>query len=95
MSLVGPRPEVPRFVAQYPAELRKRVLAVRPGITDPAALTFANESDLLAGSDDLERTYVDEVLPRNLRQQVEYIERATWASDLAVLARTLRVLVGH
>lgn len=95
MSLVGPRPEVPRFVAQYPAELRERVLAVRPGITDPAALTFANESDLLAGSVDLERTYVDEVLPRKLRQQVEYIERATWASDLAVLARTLRVLVGH
>jgi lipopolysaccharide/colanic/teichoic acid biosynthesis glycosyltransferase len=95
MSLVGPRPEVPRFVALYPAELRERVLAVRPGITDPAALAFANESELLAGSADPERTYVERVLPLKLRQQAEYVERATWATDLAVIARTLRMLIGH
>ena len=95
MSLVGPRPELPRFVALYPAELRERVLAVRPGITDPASLAFANESELLAGSLDPERTYVEHVLPRKLRQQAEYVERATWASDLAVIARTLRMLLHH
>ena len=92
MSLVGPRPEVPRFVALYPPELRERVLAVRPGITDPASLEFADEANLLAGSADPERTYVDAILPRKLRLQVEYAERASWVTDLAVIGRTLRML---
>jgi lipopolysaccharide/colanic/teichoic acid biosynthesis glycosyltransferase len=92
MSLVGPRPELPRFVALYPPDLRDRVLAVRPGITDPAALEFADEAELLAGSADPERTYVDVILPRKLRRQVEYVQRANWASDLVVIARTLRML---
>ncbi len=55
MSLVGPRPEVPRYVAHYPAELRERVLAVRPGITDPASLAFGDEAELLARAADPER----------------------------------------
>jgi len=93
MSLVGPRPELPQFVALYPPELRERVLAVRPGITDPASLEFVDEAALLAGSIDPERTYVDVILPRKLRKQAEYAERATWASDLATLGRTLRLLI--
>jgi lipopolysaccharide/colanic/teichoic acid biosynthesis glycosyltransferase len=93
MSLVGPRPELPRFVALYPPELRDRVLAVRPGITDPASLEFVDEARLLAGSADLERTYVSVILPRKLRAQAEYAERATWASDLATIGRTLRLLI--
>jgi lipopolysaccharide/colanic/teichoic acid biosynthesis glycosyltransferase len=93
MSLVGPRPEVPRFVALYPPELRERVLAVRPGITDPAALEFVDEAQLLAGSPDPERTYIDVVLPLKLRRQAEYVDRANWKSDLAVIGRTLRLLV--
>lgn len=92
MSLVGPRPEVPRFVALYPPELRAKVLAVRPGITDPASLEFVGESELLAGSADPERAYVETILPRKLQRQIQYVERATWCSDLAVMARTLRVL---
>jgi len=95
MSLVGPRPEVPRFVALYPPELRARVLAVRPGITDPASLEFVDESELLAGSLDPESAYVETVLPRKLRAQAEYVERATWWSDLAVMCRTLRVLLAR
>ncbi|HEX6017904.1 MAG TPA: sugar transferase [Burkholderiaceae bacterium] len=95
MSLVGPRPEVPRFVALYPPELRARVLAVRPGITDPASLEFVDESALLAGSADPERAYVETILPRTLQRQVQYAERATWWSDLAVMARTLRVLLAR
>jgi len=93
MSLVGPRPEVPRFVALYPPELRERVLAVRPGITDPAALEFVDEAQLLAGSPDPERTYIDVILPLKLRRQAEYVDRANWKSDLAVIGRTLRLLV--
>lgn len=92
MSLVGPRPEVPRFVAMYPPDLRERVLAVRPGITDPASLEFVDEAELMAGSPDPERTYVDVILPRKLKRQVEYVERADWRSDLAVIGRTLRLL---
>ncbi|HEU5295308.1 MAG TPA: sugar transferase [Burkholderiaceae bacterium] len=95
MSLVGPRPEVPRFVALYPPELRAKVLAVRPGLTDPASLEFVDEGALLAGSADPERDYVETILPRKLQRQVEYVERATWRSDLAVMARTLRVLLAR
>jgi lipopolysaccharide/colanic/teichoic acid biosynthesis glycosyltransferase len=92
MSLVGPRPELPRFVAMYPTDLRERVLAVRPGLTDPASLELLDEGKLLAGSSDPERTYVDVILPRKLRRQVEYAEHATWVTDLSTLGRTLRVL---
>lgn len=92
MSLVGPRPELPRFVALYPPELRAEILAVRPGLTDPASLEFADESELLAGSADPERSYVEVILPRKLHRQAEYLRRANLRSDLAVLGRTLRML---
>lgn len=95
MSLVGPRPEVPRFVAHYPAALAAQVLAVRPGITDPAALAHLDEASLLAGSADPERTYIDQVLPQKLAMQAKYASNATLWSDLAVLGRTLRVLVSR
>ncbi len=94
MSLVGPRPEVPRYVAHYPPDLAARVLAVRPGITDPAALAHVDEAALMAGSADPERAYIECVLPAKLAMQADYAARATLASDLAVLARTLRVLLG-
>ena len=93
MSLVGPRPEVPRYVALYPADLRERVLAVRPGITDPSSLEFIDEATLLAQAADPEREYVQTLLPRKLRLAAEYAERATLGTDLRVLARTLWVLV--
>lgn len=92
MSLVGPRPEVPRYVALYPPELRARALAVRPGITDPASLEFVDEAERLARAADPEREYVEVILPAKLRRAAEYAERATLATDLAVLWRTLRVL---
>ncbi len=90
MSLVGPRPEVPRFVAHYPEALRRRVLAVRPGITDPAALDFIDETDMLAGSADPEATYIESILPRKLALQAEYADAATLGSDLRVILRTLQ-----
>ena len=95
MSLVGPRPEVPRFVAHYPAVLAAQVLAVRPGITDPASLAHIDEASLLAGSADPERTYIDQILPHKLALQAQYAARATLWSDLAVLGRTLRVLLAR
>jgi lipopolysaccharide/colanic/teichoic acid biosynthesis glycosyltransferase len=92
MSLVGPRPELPRYVALYPPPLRDAVLAVRPGLTDPAALEFVDEAELLRSASDAERTYIEQVLPRKLRCQAEYAQRANLWSDLAVLARTVRIV---
>jgi lipopolysaccharide/colanic/teichoic acid biosynthesis glycosyltransferase len=93
MSLVGPRPEVPRYVALYPPGLRERALAVRPGITDPASLEFIDEASLLAAATDPEREYVERILPLKLARAAAYAERATLASDLAVLVRTLAALL--
>lgn len=95
MSLVGPRPEVPRYVALYPPALRDRVLAVRPGLTDPASLQFIDEAALLAAAADPEREYVDVILPRKLALAADYAERATLTGDLCVLWRTLRRLAGR
>ena len=95
MSLVGPRPEVPRYVAHYPPALRERVLALRPGITDPASLAFIDEAALLAAAADPEREYIEVILPAKLQCSVDYAEQATPWSDLRVLLATLRRLAGH
>ena len=92
MSLVGPRPEVPRYVAQYPAERRERLLSVRPGITDFASLRFRNEGDLLARAADPEREYVEVILPEKLRVAANYVEHASMSADLHALGLTLRTV---
>lgn len=93
MSLVGPRPEVPRYVALYPPELKARALAVRPGITDPASLAFIDEAERLARAADPEREYVEHILPLKLQAAADYAEHATLWTDLQVLGRTLRALL--
>jgi lipopolysaccharide/colanic/teichoic acid biosynthesis glycosyltransferase len=93
MSLVGPRPEVPKYVAHYPADLRERVLAVRPGITDPSSLAYIDEAALLAAAADPEREYIEVVLPAKLSAAAAYAERASLLTDLRVLLRTLGVLL--
>ena len=93
MSLVGPRPEVPRYVAMYPTALREKVLSVRPGITDPASIAFRDEGALLAAAADPEREYADVVLPAKLRFAADYVDHASLAYDLRLIALTLRALV--
>ena len=88
MSLVGPRPEVPRYVAGY-SPRQRAVLRVRPGITDPASLVYVDEAAVLARFDDCERAYVEVVLPAKLALSLDYIERRTLFSDLGILALTL------
>ncbi len=92
MSLVGPRPELPAYVAFYPADLRERVLAVRPGITDPVSLALADEGELLARAADPEREYIEVLLPQKLLAAAAYAERATLWSDMLVIGRTLGLL---
>lgn len=95
MSLVGPRPELPCYVALYPAELREQVLSVRPGITDPASLAFSHEAELLAAASDPEREYREVVLPAKLRLSADYAARASLRSDLRLIARTLLRVLGR
>ncbi len=93
MSLVGPRPEVPRYVAVYPAAMREKVLSVRPGITDFASIEFRNESELLARAADAEREYVEVILPHKLGLAARYVDEASLITDLRLIARTLRAIV--
>ena len=93
MSLVGPRPEVPMYVAHYPAALRERALSVRPGITDPSSLLYLNEAELHARAADPEREYIEVILPRKLQCAADYAAQANLRSDVVVLVRTLRLLI--
>lgn len=95
MSLVGPRPEVPRYVALYPSALRDRALAVRPGLTDPASLHFIDEAAQLAAATDPEREYIEVILPAKLQRAAQYAEQASLASDIGVLWRTLTALLSR
>ena len=88
MSLVGPRPEVPKYVAMYNEE-QKKVLSVRPGITDYASIEYSNENDLLASSSDPEKTYIDEVMPAKLELNKKYISEAGLRTDIKLIFRTL------
>jgi lipopolysaccharide/colanic/teichoic acid biosynthesis glycosyltransferase len=92
MSIVGPRPEVPRYVALYPPDLRDKVLSVRPGITDFASIQYRDESAVLARAADPEREYTEVVMPAKLRLAAQYVDEATLASDLRLIGRTLKVL---
>ena len=92
MSLVGPRPEVPRYVEHYPPEWRERLLSVRPGITDFASVRYRDENELLAQASDPEREYIDVVLPTKLRYALHYVDNPSLASDLRVLGLTLRTV---
>jgi lipopolysaccharide/colanic/teichoic acid biosynthesis glycosyltransferase len=88
MSLVGPRPEVRKYVDMYNAQ-QKTVLDVKPGITDYASLDYINENELLAKSDDPERTYITEVMPAKLQLNMKYINEAGIATDLTIILRTI------
>lgn len=93
MSLVGPRPEVPRYVAQYPSALREKVLSVRPGITDIASIEYRDESAVLARASDPEQAYVQEVLPHKLQLAARYVDNASLALDVWLILRTIAAVV--
>jgi lipopolysaccharide/colanic/teichoic acid biosynthesis glycosyltransferase len=92
MSLVGPRPEVPRYMAQYPEDSRKLVLSVPPGITDIAAIKFKNENELLENSPDPEHDYIDKILPIKIKYYQEYISRRSLALDLKLIFQTIKAV---
>ncbi|MFU1981666.1 sugar transferase [Bordetella hinzii] len=89
MSLVGPRPEVPRYVALYPSDVASLVLSVRPGITDPASIHFRNENELLGKAEDPEKMYRETILPEKLRLQSAYVREQSFFGDIAIILRTI------
>ena len=92
MSLVGPRPEVRKYVDLYTNEQQK-VLSVRPGITDFASLEFINENDLLANSTDPEQTYIHEIMPAKLTLNARYIEQQGVFTDFKIIMYTILKIV--
>lgn len=89
MSFVGPRPEVPQYVELYTPEQR-RVLSIKPGVTDLASIRFRNESELLGQSADPEKTYTEEIMPQKLAINLDYVDQASLSYDLRLIWMTLR-----
>jgi lipopolysaccharide/colanic/teichoic acid biosynthesis glycosyltransferase len=89
MSLVGPRPEVPRYVHFYPPEVRKVVLSVSPGITDWASIEFKDENDLLESSDNFEKAYIETILPTKLAYCIRYVNQRSFLVDLRIIFATI------
>ncbi|MBM4465767.1 MAG: sugar transferase [Chloroflexi bacterium] len=95
MSIVGPRPEDPRYVAHYTPEQRQ-VLSVRPGMASPAFIKYRHEEELLAGGgDNVEHVYLTQVLPDKLRLDLEYIANQSFLGDLAILGQAALSLFQH
>jgi lipopolysaccharide/colanic/teichoic acid biosynthesis glycosyltransferase len=87
MSFVGPRPQVQWAVDLYTPEERE-VLQVRPGITDPASLQFANEAEILKGSKDPDKDYIEKIHPEKMRLSLQYVRSRSFSGDLSIIART-------
>lgn len=88
MSVVGPRPEVPKYVKLYTEEQLK-VLKVRPGLTDLASLKYINEQELLGKAKDPDKTYIEEIMPAKLALNLEYIEKRNFMLDIKLIFQTI------
>ncbi len=88
MSLVGPRPEVEKYTSLYNAE-QKKVLRVKPGITDYASIKYSNENEVLANFENPEKGYIEQVMPDKLNLNLEYISNRNFIMDLKIIFATL------
>ncbi len=93
MSLVGPRPEVPEYVAHWPVDLHALILSVPPGITDYASIEFRNENELLEGVVDPVETYVREIMPIKLEYYVRYVKERSIFLDFWLVLRTITAIL--
>ena len=92
MSIVGPRPEVRKYVDMYTPE-QMRVLSVRPGLTDYASIRYVNENELLATSKDPEKTYIEEIMPDKLNLNLKYIDEQSIWVDMKIIFKTMKAIV--
>ena len=92
MSLVGPRPEVPKYVALYTDE-QKEILKVRAGITDYASIEFSDENDLLASEEDPEKAYIEKVMPKKIELNKKYITEISILTDIKIILLTIKKIL--
>ncbi len=92
MSLVGPRPEVRKYVDMYSPQ-QMEALSVRPGITSLASIRYRNENEILAKADDPDRCYIEQVMPEKLAIDLEYVKRANLLTDIRLIFSTLREII--
>ena len=88
MSIIGPRPEVRRYVDIYSKEQLK-VLAVRPGLSDFASIEYINENELLGKSENPEKTYIEEIMPAKLKLNLKYIQQKSFSTDIKLIFKTI------
>ena len=93
MSLVGPRPEVPRYIDCYSDDEKHDVLSVKPGITDNASIEFRDENELLASSKDPEAAYINEVLPKKIALYRKYVRERSFFGDVAIIFKTIFLII--
>lgn len=93
MSIVGPRPEVKEYVDLYSEEQRK-ILNVKPGITDFASLQFFNENELLGNSSDPQKTYIEEIMPKKIEMNKKYLDNPSLKQDLSIMWLTFKKMIG-
>ena len=92
MSLVGPRPEVPKYVALYTEEQRE-ILKVRAGITDYASIEFSNENDILADEADPEKAYIEKIMPRKIELNKKYLSEISVMTDIKIILLTIKKIL--
>lgn len=92
MSFVGPRPEVKKYVNLYNDE-QKKILSVKPGITDKASIAYSNENEVLVKYADAEQAYIEIVMPAKLKLNLEYIEHRSFSGDLKLIVQTVFKIV--
>ncbi|MCY7007851.1 sugar transferase [Fusobacterium simiae] len=92
MSLVGPRPEVPKYVALYTDE-QKEILKVRAGITDYASIEFSNENDLLASEKNPEKVYIEKIMPKKIELNKKYLSEISIITDIKIILLTIKKIL--
>ncbi|MBK6707523.1 MAG: sugar transferase [Sphingomonadales bacterium] len=93
MSIVGPRPEVPYFMEKYPDRQRKIILSMKPGITDLAAIEFRNEQEILQNYEDIEKAYIDIIMPIKFRLYNKYSKKKSLFFDIKIIFLTLKNII--
>jgi lipopolysaccharide/colanic/teichoic acid biosynthesis glycosyltransferase len=92
MSIVGPRPEVKKYVDLYDVQ-QQHILSIKPGITDYASIVYSNENELLAKSQEPEKTYIQEVMPHKLSLNLKYLNEQSLITDIKIIFRTLKKII--
>jgi len=92
MSVVGPRPEVPKYVSLYNEE-QQNVLSIKPGITDFASIEYVRENELLSASSDPEKTYIEEIMPAKLELNLKYLREQSFLTDMKIILQTIKAIL--